>query len=67
MKQAVQSLFTAIQRSRSSQARAEVEGVQAQGAPMTELTAQELALVAGGGGGGDDGPHGSWGSKGVGA
>jgi hypothetical protein len=65
MKQAVQSLFTAIQRSRSSQAHAEIESVQAQGAPMTELTVDELRLVVGGDG--NPGPHGSWGSQGAGA
>jgi len=65
MKQAVQSVFTAIQRSRTSQARAEIEGVQAQGAPMTELSAHELRLVAGGDS--TPGPHGSWDSKGTGA
>ena len=64
MKQAVQSLFTAIQRSRTSQARAGIQGAQAQ-APMTELSAEELRLVAGGDG--NPGPHGSWGSKGTGA
>lgn len=64
MKQAVQSLFTAIQRSRTSQARAEIQGVQAQ-APMTELSAHELRLVAGGDG--TPGPHGSWGANGAGA
>lgn len=65
MKQAVQSLFTAIQRARASQARAEIDGEQAQGAPMTELSADELHLVAGGDV--NPGPHGSWGSEGAGA
>lgn len=61
MKQLVTSLITAMHRSRSGLAEVdERNGTQAQGTPMTELTALELRHVAGGDG---DGPHGSWGSN----
>ena len=61
MKHVVTSLFTAMSHSRSGHARVgERTGAQAQGTPMTLLTAEQLRHV----GGGDDpqqGPHGSWG------
>jgi hypothetical protein len=58
MKNVVTSLFTAMSLSRADDARAgDRIGAQAQGTPMTELTAAELRHVAGG----DDGnPKGSW-------
>ena len=64
MKQAVNSLFTAILRSRTGVARVEIQaGEQADGRPMTELSSAELKLVAGG----DSvpGPHGSWNAPGA--
>ena len=64
MKQLVTSLITAMRRSRSGLAEVgERTDAQAQGTPMTELTALELRVVAGGDGtGSTDGPHGSWGA-----
>ena len=63
MKQLVDSLINAMNRSRSGPAEGEEQtGARAQGTPMTELTPLELRCVAGGDGEGD-GPHGSWGAE----
>jgi len=66
MKQLVDSLLNAMNRSRSGVAGSDEEtGARAQGTPMTELTAAELRFVVGGDGEGDGktpGPHGSWGT-----
>jgi hypothetical protein len=62
MKHVVNSLFTAIQRTRTSEAQVEIHaGEQALGAPMIPLAETELRLVVGGDG--NPGPHGSWGSN----
>ena len=63
MKQLVNSLINAMNRSRSGLAEVdERTGAHAQGSPMMELTETELRVVAGGDLEGGDGPHGSWGS-----
>jgi hypothetical protein len=60
---AVTSLFAAVQRSRATGARTESQAhAQVKETPMTELSAHELRLVAGGP---DSGPHGSWSSSGL--
>ena len=62
MKQLVNSLINAMNRSRSGLAEVdERTGAHAQGSPMMELTETELRVVAGGEDNAD-GPHGSWGS-----
>jgi hypothetical protein len=58
MKHVVTSLFTAMSHSRSGHARVGGQtGAQAQGTPMTRLTAEQLRHVAGGE---DQGPKGTW-------
>ena len=58
MKQAVNSLFNAILRSRTGVTPSEnQQDAQAPGRPMVELSSTELKFVAGGT---TTGPHGSW-------